>query len=170
MSANPEKSIYSAPPLKLSGIASLFSLILLLYKPNLAFDEYIAPPSYFAVLFTSMDWSIIKYPPKWQIAPPKSPVELKIVTLVISTPPLLISANIAPPFFPAYVSTNAVSLICVSSFPLSAIAPAVISAVKFSNAELLINVFLLLYIAVAYFELPFTKAQSLMVRVPSDGA
>ena len=76
------------------------------------------------------------------------------------------SPNIAPPFFLAWVLIKMVSSISTDFSPLNATAPAVNSADKFENTESLIFVFPLLYTAVAYFDVAFTKTQSLIVRAP----
>lgn len=120
----------------------------MLFKVKLTYDVYIAPPLYVAVFCVKFEFSIVKLPSSWSIAPPNSDVELLNVEFIILT--LVIeSKNRLLPFLAELIFVNS-EFVIVSSYisvdfslkyVLAPIAPTVFLDVKLVNLELLIVAF-----------------------------
>ena len=107
-------------------------------------DAYIAAPSWVAVLFLKMEFSIVKLPQDWTTAPPKLACELRNFEFLMYVPSVefvFSSISTAPPFLSADVFVNVQLFISPYFNSLRPIAPAVSSACKFSNEESLTVIF-----------------------------
>ena len=107
-------------------------------------DVYIAPPSILALLFSKIEFSILKLPMVWTNAPPKLAFELEnleFAMCIFNPGSTLPSISIAPPSFFDVSFSNVQLFISPDITSLSPIAPPVSPAFKFLKEEPSIDIF-----------------------------